>query len=77
MRESGSKLYLIVPLLVIIIIFIAYMFSWDIGAYFHPDQTTDDMAVLTKMISDQIDEGKNSGDFYIKNIDFLSELHIM
>ncbi|MBQ9279162.1 MAG: hypothetical protein IJ224_11085 [Lachnospiraceae bacterium] len=69
MRESGSKLYLIVPLLVIIIIFIAYMFSWDIGAYFHPDQTTDDMAVLTKMISDQIDEGKNSGDFYIKNID--------
>lgn len=69
MRDSGSKLYLIVPLLVIIIIFVAYMYSWDIGAHFHPDQTTDDMAVLTKMISDQIDEGKKSGDFYIKNID--------
>lgn len=68
MRESGSKLYLIVPVLIIIIIFIAYMFSWDIGAHFHPDQTTDDMAVLTKMITDQIDEGKKSGDFYIKDI---------
>lgn len=69
MRESGSKLYLIVPVLVIIIIFVAYMYSWDIGAHFHPDQTTDDMAVLTKMITDQIDEGKKSGDFYIKDID--------
>lgn len=68
MRESGSKLYLIVPVLVIAIIFVAYMFSWDIGAHFHPDQTTDDLAELTKMISDQIDDGKKSGDFYIKNI---------
>ncbi len=68
MRESGSKLYLIVPVLVIAIIFVAYMFSWDIGAHFHPDQTTGDMAELTKMIADQIDEGKKSGDFYIKDI---------
>ncbi|MBO6114303.1 MAG: hypothetical protein J6P57_04520 [Lachnospiraceae bacterium] len=68
MRNSGSKLYLIVPLLVIVIVFVAYMYSWDIGAHFHPDQTTDDLAELTKMISDQIDDGKKSGDFYIKNI---------
>lgn len=68
MRNSGSKLYLIVPLLVIVIVFVAYMYSWDIGAHFHPDRTTDDLAELTKMISDQIDDGKKSGDFYIKNI---------
>ena len=68
MRNSGSKLYLIVPLLVIVIVFVAYMYSWDIGAHFHPDQTTDDLAELTKMISDQIDDGKKNGDFYIKNI---------
>ena len=68
MRNSDSKLYLIVPVLVIIVIFISYMYSWDIGAHFHPNQTTDDMAVLTKMITDEINEGKKSGDFYIKNI---------
>ena len=68
MRNKGSKLYLLVPLAVVIVIFIAYMYSWDSGSYFHPDQTTGDMAELTKMISDQIDEGKKSGDFYIKDI---------
>ncbi len=68
MRERGSKLYLLVPLAVAVVIFIAYMYGWDIGAYFHPNETTGDMAELTKMISDQIDEGKNRGDFYIKDI---------
>ena len=68
MNDDNSKVYWIIPILVVAIIFIAYMYSWRIGAHFHPEQTTSDMAELSKMISDQIDAGETSGVFYLSDI---------
>ena len=68
MRKDDSKVLWIVPIMVVIVIFTAYMFSWDVGAHFHPEQTTSDMAELSKMISDQIDDGETSGVFWLSDI---------
>lgn len=56
------------PLFIIIAVIIAYFFSWDIGAFLNPDSTAYNMAELTRMINEQINDGRKDGDFYITGI---------
>ena len=66
-KNKSSRIYFLIPILIALIIFLIYTFSYDIGAKLHPDQTTSDIAELTHMISEQIDQGKTSGVFYLGN----------
>lgn len=73
MENEKKRVYLAVPVLIGLIIFVAYFYSWDIGARLHPDEVCRDMATLTEKAREQIDQGKEHGSFYIQGIE-LSEL---
>lgn len=68
MKQEKGRVVVIVPTLVIIILFISYFFGWKIGALLHPDSTAYDMAQLAQIVNKQIDEGKESGTFYVSGI---------
>lgn len=68
MGERKQKIFWIVPVLVLAAIGVAYFYGWKIGAYLHPEATAYDMAELTQMVNAQIDEGKESGVFYVSGI---------
>ncbi len=68
MGENKNKSQYIIPLLILLVVFVAYFWGWDIGACLNKDKVAVDLVELTTMINQQIDEGKKSGTFYIKGI---------
>jgi len=68
MKEQYNFKDYILPLLIIVIVFIAYFWGWDIGAKINKDKAAYDLVELTTMISQQIDEGKSGGTFYVKGV---------
>lgn len=66
--EGRNKVFIFVPILVLVAILIAYFYGWNIGAYLHPDRTAYSMSELTAMVNDDIDSGKEKGTFYISGI---------
>lgn len=68
MGEKKRGIRWIVPILVVAVILIYYLYGWDIGAYFHRDSAAYDIAELTDMVDAQINSGKKSGVFYVKGI---------
>lgn len=65
---DNHKVIKIIPISVVVIVLIAYIFGWDIGARLHPKQTAHGMVELTTLVNNQIDEGKDSGVFYVTDV---------
>ena len=63
MGKQRGKQHIIIPVLVAAVILIFYFFNFRIGAYLHPDETAYNMEDLTQMVTEQINEGKQRGDF--------------
>ena len=68
MNGKPQRVFMIVPILVVVAVFVSYFYGWEIGARMHPDSTAHDMAELTQLVNEQIDNGRESGTFYIKGI---------
>lgn len=68
MGKQRGKQHIIIPVLVAAVILIFYFFNFRIGAYLHPDETAYNMEDLTQMVTEQINEGKQRGDFYVSGI---------
>lgn len=68
MSEGKQKIFWIVPALVLVAIAVSYLYGWKIGAYLQPEATAHDMAELTQLVNKQIDEGKESGVFYVSGV---------
>ncbi|MBE5946432.1 MAG: hypothetical protein E7259_05750 [Lachnospiraceae bacterium] len=68
LSDEKGKIYYAVPVLIIVVVFVAYFFGWEIGAYMNKDSTAYNLVELTNMINDQIDSGKSSGTFYVKGV---------
>lgn len=66
--DEKRKIFWVVPVLVVTAIFVYYFFGWNIGAYFHKENTAYDIVELTDKVNAQIDAGKESGVFYISGI---------
>lgn len=77
MQGKRGQVFWVLPVAVVFIIFGYYFYGWKIGAKLHPDRTAYDLETLTDMASNQINEGKKSGDFYISGIteDELKEIN--
>ncbi|MGN0368001.1 MAG: transglutaminase domain-containing protein [Wujia sp.] len=66
--EQKGKSHIIVPVLVLVLVVIYYFNDYKFASKLHPDQTAEDMAQLTQMVSREIDEGKSKGVFYLNGI---------
>lgn len=66
--NNKGKVYIVIPVLVLIVIFIAYFYGWSIGAHFNEDRTAYNIAELSVMVGDDIDDGREKGTFYITGI---------
>lgn len=66
--DEKRKIFWVVPVLVVAAIFVYYFWGWNIGAYFHKENTAYDIVELTDKVNAQIDAGKESGVFYISGI---------
>ncbi|MBR4513382.1 MAG: hypothetical protein IKO61_00640 [Lachnospiraceae bacterium] len=67
-RRNGPKVYIIVPVLVVIVIFVYYIFGFKIMSTIHADKSAHDIAELTRLAIAQIDAGKESATFYVSGI---------
>lgn len=65
-EKNGITVFLVI--LIVAVIFISYFWGWDIGAKLHPDQTAYSLIELTQLVNEQINSGKEQGDFYIQGI---------
>lgn len=68
MQQNQQKVYIIVPIMVVIIIFAAYFFEWDIATRLNKDSTATNIEELSAMIDTQISEGKKRGSFFVSNV---------
>ncbi len=68
MEEKKQRIHWIVPVLIIVIIVIAYLYEWEFGAKANPEVTADNVVELAEIVNSQIDEGKDKGTFYISGI---------
>ncbi len=66
--ENSGRVFKAVPILVLIVIAVAYFWGWDIGAKMNPDKTAYSMVELTAKVNEQIDTGADSSVFYVKGI---------
>ena len=66
--NNKGKVYVIVPILVVTAILIAYFFGWKIGAHLNKDRTAYNITELAILIGEDIDNGKDSGTFYVTGI---------
>lgn len=69
MRVGKGKVIAIVPIMVVVAIFVSYFWGWEIGAYFHPDETVYNLEELSELISKQVEEGKKSARVYIQGVE--------
>ncbi len=68
MYEDKSKVYIIVPIIVVLVIAGYYFFGWDIGAKLNKDSTAYDIVELSGLINRQISAGEKGGTFYLSGI---------
>ncbi|MGN0435892.1 MAG: transglutaminase domain-containing protein [Wujia sp.] len=68
MERDGNKVFVVVPVFVVVVIAVYYFFGWQIGAYFNKDNTVYSYEELITLVNEQIDEGKSGGKFYVKNV---------
>ena len=68
MKEKRQKIYWFVPILILVIIAVAFFYEWDWGAKLNPEQTATDVVELAQIVNSQIDQGKDKGSFYISGI---------
>ncbi len=68
MKQQREFKNYIIPLLILGVVFVAYFFGWNIGAYFNKDTTAYNLVELTTMINVQIDSGEEGGTFYVKGV---------
>lgn len=58
----------ILPLLIVIVIFVAYFYGWEIETQFHKNDVAYSMPELANLVSRDIDEGKQHSVLYVKNV---------
>ena len=68
MRNNKGKIYILIPIIVIAAILVAYFYGWNIGAHFNKDRTAYNVMELATLINEDIDNGRESGIFYISGI---------
>lgn len=68
MERKNGKIFVAVPIMVLIIILIYYFFNFQIGSALHPDATAHDMAELNALVLEQIDKGVDQADFYVTGV---------
>ena len=68
MKQKKGKMHIILPVLVVAVILVFYFFNFRIGSYLHPDETAYSMEELTQLVTEQINDGKTTGNFYISGI---------
>ncbi len=68
MRNSNGRIFWFVPITVILVIAVYYFFGWSILTRLHPERCANDMAELVEKVNVQLDEGKESGSFYVTGI---------
>ena len=68
MNPKKGKLHIVIPILVIAVIITYYFFNFRIGSHLHPEETAYSMEELTRMVSEQINAGKEHGNFYVSGI---------
>ncbi len=68
MASKKGKAHIVVPVFVIALIILYYFFNFRIGSYLHPDETAHNMPELTQLVTDQINDGKTCGNFYVTGI---------
>lgn len=68
MSRFKKIISIVIPIILILILAIHIEYGWQIGAYFNPESTTDDIVELAALVSEQIDMGLDEGRFYIKDI---------
>lgn len=61
-------MHIILPVLVVAVILVFYFFNFRIGSYLHPDETAYSMEELTQLVTEQINDGKTTGNFYVSGI---------
>ncbi len=66
--DKKQKVYWFVPVLVLVIIAVAYFNEWDWQSKKNADVTADDVIELAQIVNSQIDEGRDKGTFYISGI---------
>ena len=68
MEQKKGKMHIILPVLVVAVILVFYFFNFRIGSYLHPDETAYSMEELTQLVTEQINDGKTTGNFYVSGI---------
>ena len=68
MKQKKGKMHIILPVLVVAVILVFYFFNFRIGSYLHPDETAYSMEELTQLVTEQINDGKTTGNFYVSGI---------
>lgn len=68
MKNNKGKVYIVIPIIVVLAILVAYFYGWNIGAYFNKDRTAYNVMELATLINEDIDNGKESGTFYVTDI---------
>jgi transglutaminase-like putative cysteine protease len=68
MKQKKGKMHIILPVLVVAVILVFYFFNFHIGSYLHPDETAYSMEELTQLVTEQINDGKTTGNFYVSGI---------
>ena len=68
MKQKKGKMHIILPVLVVAVILVFYFFNFRIGSYLHPDETAYSMEELTQEVTEQINDGKTTGNFYVSGI---------
>ena len=67
-RGNGPRVFIIVPVLVVTIIVVYYLFGFKIMSTIHADRSAHDIAELTKLAIEQIDAGKETATFYVSGV---------
>ncbi len=67
-RNNGPKVIVIVPVIVVAIIAVYYIFGFKIMSTIHADRSAKDIAELTGLAIEQIDAGKDTATFYVSGI---------
>ncbi len=67
-RNNGPKAFIIVPVLVVAVIAVYYIFGFKIMSMVHTDRSAHDIAELTGMAIEQIDAGNDKATFYVSGI---------
>lgn len=66
--ERENKVFKIVPITVVLVVFIYYFFGWNILAWFNKDKTAYDMVELTRLVNDSLEQGKNEATYYVTGV---------